>query len=320
VSQRSRGRKANNCGVGIQWAKVDVGGGSKDSKDEGEPSRDRAGGSVHVSPCWKSRPINTGCENGRSVPDLLVLAGGASVAVVKALSPCLHSLPFESLGALEASAAAEHAGGFSPTSSGRYAVHCLADPNYTISTIAKVAIWRRSSSAASSAMFTAVRPFFRSPTAAARKLLGTSTNVFLCHATTIKFRGPHIACPSRRSKPEAHLNAVQRRNRQQGLTSRRCRMLAGKPDSKRPRCKDKVLSSKRYFTVEGSPFALEDRRLLLRHRRQSPVQLDFLRWRFSAIPMASRPSDQVSSSLLLVRRCGKRLTACVRSTPISSST
>jgi hypothetical protein len=54
-------------------------------------------------------------------------------------------------------------------------------------------------------------------------------------------------------------------------------MLASKPDSKRPRCKDKVLSSGRYFTVGGSPFALEDRRLPLRHRRRSPVQLDFLR-------------------------------------------
>ena len=112
---------------------------------------------------------------------MLVLTGGASVAVVEALSRVSTAYRSSLLGALEASAAAQHAGGFLPASSGRYAVHCLADPNYIISTIAKVGIWRPSS-AASSAMFTAVRPFFGVLLLRARKLLGISTNVFLCHA------------------------------------------------------------------------------------------------------------------------------------------
>jgi len=42
--------------------------------------------------------------------------------------PCLHSLPFESLGALEGIRCGAARGGFLPASSGRYAVHCLADP------------------------------------------------------------------------------------------------------------------------------------------------------------------------------------------------
>lgn len=113
----------------------------------------------------------------------LVLAGGASVAVVEALSRVSTAYRSSLLVLLEASAAAQHAGGFLPASSGRYAVHCLADPNYTISYDRKRGIW--GGGAFISGQFGHVycrSSFFRSPTAAARKLLGISTNVFLCHA------------------------------------------------------------------------------------------------------------------------------------------
>src|SRR6202044_3783080 len=145
----------------------------------------------------------------------------------------------------------------------------LSHPNYIISTVAKVGICRRSS-AASSAMFTAVWSFFWRLLKKIHWSIPFATPVTRLPDHNKNPRGPRVAQGFRRSKPEARLNAVQRRNRQQRLTSHRCRMLASKPDSKRPRCKDKVLSSGRYFTVGGSPFALEDRRLPLRYRRRSP--------------------------------------------------
>ena len=76
---------------------------------------------------------------------------------------------------------------------------------------------------------------FRSLTAAGTEAAGnihqriSLPRLLYDQPTTLKnFRGPRVARASRRSKPEARLNAVQRRNRQQELTSHRCRMLAGK--------------------------------------------------------------------------------------------
>jgi len=158
-------------------------------------------------------------------PGLLVLAGGVVGGSGRGPFPCLHSLPIQSLGALTRGIRCGAArGGFLPASSGRYAVHCLADPNYTISTIAKVGIWGRRSSATSSAMFTAVCPFFGVLLLRHGSCWEYPLTYFV--ATPVIQSTDHIkkifrvARTSRGSKPEAPsqcrtmpccLNAVQRR-------------------------------------------------------------------------------------------------------------
>src|SRR5277367_6259917 len=144
---------------------------------------------------------------------MLGLAGGASVAVVEALSRVSTAYRSSLLGCFRGFRCGAARGGFLPASSGRYAVHCLADPKlhhfYD----------RKSGNLAAfvSGQFGHVycrSSLFRSLTAAGTEAAGnihqriSLPRLLYDQPTTLKnFRGPRVARASRRSKPEARLNA-----------------------------------------------------------------------------------------------------------------